>query len=159
MYHAACKVEFNPFNRSYSQLTFFNFYTSKSKIYTGIDFFKRIIFLTPGFNQRKPGLEADSLSTRPQSYIAFFFFGKYISIFMRDHFFFDDTRIRTSEGHQNYKRTVYLLDHNMSQQQCVSTSTIFLQIYINFFMRIIFVSYDPWIQPTKTRLGSGQSIY
>ena len=26
MYHAACKVEFQPFNRSYSQLTFFNFY-------------------------------------------------------------------------------------------------------------------------------------
>ena len=24
MYHAACKVEFQPFNRSYSQLTFFN---------------------------------------------------------------------------------------------------------------------------------------
>ena len=26
MYHAACKVEFQPFNRSYLQLTFFNFY-------------------------------------------------------------------------------------------------------------------------------------
>ena len=25
MYHAACKVECQPFNRSYSQLTFFNF--------------------------------------------------------------------------------------------------------------------------------------
>ena len=25
MYHAACKVEFQPFTRSYSQLTFFNF--------------------------------------------------------------------------------------------------------------------------------------
>ena len=25
MYHAACKVEFQPFQRSYSQLTFFNF--------------------------------------------------------------------------------------------------------------------------------------
>ena len=25
MYHAACKAEFQPFNRSYSQLTFFNF--------------------------------------------------------------------------------------------------------------------------------------
>ena len=25
MYHAACKVEFRPFHRSYSQLTFFNF--------------------------------------------------------------------------------------------------------------------------------------
>ena len=25
MYHAACKVEFQPFNRLYSQLTFFNF--------------------------------------------------------------------------------------------------------------------------------------
>ena len=27
MYHAACKVEFRPFKRSYSQLTFFNFLT------------------------------------------------------------------------------------------------------------------------------------
>ena len=27
MYYAACKVEFQPFNRSYSQLTFFNLYT------------------------------------------------------------------------------------------------------------------------------------
>ena len=26
MYHAACKVEFQPFKRSYSQLTFFNFF-------------------------------------------------------------------------------------------------------------------------------------
>ena len=26
MYHAACKVEFQPFTRSYSQLTFFNFF-------------------------------------------------------------------------------------------------------------------------------------
>ena len=26
MYHAACKVEFQPFNRWYSQLTFFNFF-------------------------------------------------------------------------------------------------------------------------------------
>ena len=26
MYHAACKVEFQPFNRSYSQMTFFNFF-------------------------------------------------------------------------------------------------------------------------------------
>ena len=25
MYHAACKAEFQPFNRSYSQLAFFNF--------------------------------------------------------------------------------------------------------------------------------------
>ena len=25
MYHAACNVEFEPFNRSYSQLTFFKF--------------------------------------------------------------------------------------------------------------------------------------
>ena len=25
MYHAACKVEFQPFTRSYSQLTFFNY--------------------------------------------------------------------------------------------------------------------------------------
>ena len=33
MYHAACKVEFQPFKRSYSQLTFFNFLYS-SKLYS-----------------------------------------------------------------------------------------------------------------------------
>ena len=31
MYHAACKVEFQPFNRSYSQLTFSNFLLKKLK--------------------------------------------------------------------------------------------------------------------------------
>ena len=31
MYHAACKVEFQPFKRSYSQLTFFNFLLKKRK--------------------------------------------------------------------------------------------------------------------------------
>ena len=30
MYHAACKVEFQPFNRSYSQLTFFNLFIKTS---------------------------------------------------------------------------------------------------------------------------------
>ena len=30
MYHAACKVEFQPFTRSYSQLTFFNFFIKSS---------------------------------------------------------------------------------------------------------------------------------
>ena len=39
-------------------------------------------------------------------------------------FFSDDTRIRTSEG-QDYKRTVSLLDHNVTAA-VVSTSTIFL---------------------------------
>ena len=32
MYHAACKVELQPFKHLYSQLTFFNFFI-KSKIY------------------------------------------------------------------------------------------------------------------------------
>ena len=31
MYHAACKVEWQPFNRSYAHLTFFNFYKIKCK--------------------------------------------------------------------------------------------------------------------------------
>ena len=34
MYHAACKVEFQPFNRSYSQLTFFNFFYQINSPYT-----------------------------------------------------------------------------------------------------------------------------
>ena len=33
MYHAACKVEFQPFKRLYSQLTFFNF------LYSGVQLF------------------------------------------------------------------------------------------------------------------------
>ena len=78
---------------------------------------------------------------------------------MRIIFFFDDTRIRTSEGHQDYKRTVYVLDHNISQQQwCIHQYYFFTNIYHFFY--VIFFSYDdPWIQPTKTRLKSGQSIY
>ena len=52
-----------------------------------------------------------------------------MSIFHEDHFFFD-TRIRTSEGHQDYKRTVYALDHNMSQQQwCIYQYYFFTAIY------------------------------
>ena len=82
---------------------------------------------------------------------------------MRITFFFDDTRIRTSEGHQDYKRTAYVLDHNMSQQQwCIYQYYFFKYTskYISFFfMRIIFFSYDPWIQPTKTRRISGQCIF
>ena len=42
---------------------------------------------------------------------------------MRIIFFPDDARIRTSEG-QDYKRTVYLLDHNVTGA-VVSSSTIF----------------------------------
>ena len=45
MYHAACKVEFQPFKRLYSQLTFFNFYEI---VLTIFDRFwqQRIPFLT-----------------------------------------------------------------------------------------------------------------
>ena len=32
MYHATCEVEFQPFNRSYSRLTFFNFYKKYSMV-------------------------------------------------------------------------------------------------------------------------------
>ena len=38
---------------------------------------------------------------------------------MRIIYFFDDTRIRTSEGHQDYTRTVYVQEHNMSQAAVV----------------------------------------
>ena len=47
-----------------------------------------------------------------------------LRFFMGIIFFSDDTRIRTSEG-QDYKRTVYLLDHKVTAA-VVSTSTIFL---------------------------------
>ena len=41
---------------------------------------------------------------------------------------FDDTRIRISEDHQDYKRTVYVLDHDVTAAAVVSTSTTLLQI-------------------------------
>ena len=77
---------------------------------------------------------------------------------MRDLFFSMTPGFEPAKATRS-KRTVYVLDHNMSQQQWCIYQYYFLQIYINFFMRIIFFSYDLWIQPTKTRLISGQSIY
>ena len=47
-------------------------------------------------------------------------------------FFSDDTQIRTTEE-QGYKRTVYLLDDNVTL-----ISTLFLQIYIDFLIGITF---------------------
>ena len=47
MYHAACKVEFQPFKRSYSQLTFFNFFLKVSTIQTVVltaDVFQLLFF-------------------------------------------------------------------------------------------------------------------
>ena len=45
----------------------------------------------------------------------------------------------------------------------VSASTFFLpicfEVYYQSFHEDRFFPYDPWIQPTKTRLISGQSIY
>ena len=35
MYDAACKVEFQSFNRSHSQLTFFNFYKNNLYVFVG----------------------------------------------------------------------------------------------------------------------------
>ena len=58
--------------------------------------------------------------------------------FMRIIFFLDDTRIRTSEGHQDYTRTVYVLDHNMSQQQWCIYQYYFTTNFYRIFMRIIF---------------------
>ena len=60
MYHAACKVEFQPFNRSYSQLTFFNFlsnvsipaevqYSTALYIYTAVD----VVYNVPCLQYRK----------------------------------------------------------------------------------------------------------
>ena len=39
MYHAVCKVEFQPFNRSFSQLTFFILFVS---IYSGVYIYRDI---------------------------------------------------------------------------------------------------------------------
>ena len=71
-------------------------------------------------------------------------------------FFFDNTRIRTSEGHQDYTRTVCVLDQNVSQQQwCIYQyyffTNIYSGVYVKFFLRIIFVFMWPLdFQPTKT---------
>ena len=80
---------------------------------------------------------------------------------MRIIFFFDDTRIRTSEGHQDYKRTVY----RCTRPQYVTAAVVYLPVlffykYISIFYEDFLFSYDdPWIQPTKTTLISRQSIY
>ena len=81
---------------------------------------------------------------------------------MRIIFFFDDTRIRTSEGRQDYTRTVYVLVYTTicHSSSGVSTSTtIFYQKKKLFSWGSFFYSYDPWIQPKNTMLISGQSIY
>ena len=41
MYHAACKVEFWPFNRSYSQMTFFNFFIKSLTFIRSIFFMRK----------------------------------------------------------------------------------------------------------------------
>ena len=46
MFHVACKVEFQSFNRSYSQLTFFNFYNILSFDLTAGAFYKMYSQLT-----------------------------------------------------------------------------------------------------------------
>ena len=45
MYHAACKVEFQPFKRSYSQLTFFNFFFYKNEYSTTSSTHPRWLFI------------------------------------------------------------------------------------------------------------------
>ena len=79
---------------------------------------------------------------------------------MRIILFFDDTRIRTSEGHQDYTRTVYVLDHNMSQQQwCIYQYYHFYQtINIIFFMRIIFFLIRP-LDSTKEHQAYKWTVY
>ena len=152
--HTACKDEFRRTLRSHSWSVFLFFIIYR--------FFQEDHFfspMTPGFNQRKPGLKADSLSTRPQSHIAIFFFltNKYI-FFMRNHFFFDDTRIRTSEGHQDYKRTVYVLDHNMSQQQwCIYQYYFFTNKY-QFFHKDNFFLMRP-LDSTNENQAYKRAVY
>ena len=56
----------------------------------------------------------------------------------------------------------YVLDHNMSQQQwCIYQYYFFTYKYMSIFYEdnCFSYKYDPCIQPTKTRLISGQSIY
>ena len=93
--------------------------------------------MTPGFTNENQAYKRTVYL--PQSHIAiYFFFNKYIDSSC-GFFFFDDTRIRTSEGHQDYKRTVYVLDHNMSQQQswCIHQYDYFTniyEVYMTFFL-------------------------
>ena len=67
--------------------------------------------MAPGFNQRRPGLQADSLATRrPQSHIDI-----YITFFKRVIFFPDDIRIQTNEDQACKRTAVYLLeDHKVT---------------------------------------------
>ena len=85
---------------------------------------------------------------------------------MRIIFFFDDTRIRTSEGHQDYKRTVYVLeDHNTtchSSSSGVSTSTIFLRNIFQFCYEyhFLFIYYilSPGVNQRKPGLKADTAV-
>ena len=58
MYHAACKVEFQPFKRSYSQMAFFNFLRIKSfflDLLTMETRCSKVIF--PNYSKKKPAEE------------------------------------------------------------------------------------------------------
>ena len=46
MYHAACKVEFQPFKRSYSLLTFSTFYKNNS-VYANQNLLRKWIIYSP----------------------------------------------------------------------------------------------------------------
>ena len=52
MYHTACKVEFQPFIRSYSQLKFFNFFI-KYLFWTELKAFSAFFFLTRKLKKKK----------------------------------------------------------------------------------------------------------
>ena len=53
----------------------------------------------------------------------------------------------------------YVLDHNMPQQQWCIYQYHFLKIYINFFMRIIFVSYDHPMDSTNENQAYKRTVY
>ena len=57
MYHAARKVELQPFKRSYSQLTFFNFSLKIYQVLGGV----RRVGLTPALAPRMPVITEDVL--------------------------------------------------------------------------------------------------
>ena len=83
----------------------------------------------------------------------------YIDFFIGITFFPDDTQTRTTED-QAYMQTAYLLDHSVTL-----ISILFLQIKLRNKYQVpfqkdhFFFPVSPRLEPPKTKLTSGQSIY
>ena len=122
-----------PFNRSYSQLTFLYFYTPEYKIYWLFQedsFYPR--WRLDSTNENQAYKRTEYLLDHKVTLLSIFFFTNIYRFFMRIILFPNDTRIRTSQGHQDSKRTVYVLDHNTRYVTAAVSGWCIYQWYYHF---------------------------